>query len=239
MEVKKSQKADLEGTKSTGLLIGYIVALAAMFATFEYTTREYEETDVVYSTSSFVSEEEVIPITQPIFTAAPPPPADAPQVAEILDIVDNNEEIVEEKIETSESTTEAISGPVSHVSGPVMAGPPAPVQEESDEGEIFEVVEQNPMFPGGEAALLKYLQKNLKYPAQAQDNGIQGRVMVQFVVNKDGSVVEPKIIRSVDPSLDKEAMRVVSAMPKWTPGKQRGKTVRVRYTLPVTFRLGV
>ncbi|MDE5999308.1 MAG: energy transducer TonB, partial [Bacteroidaceae bacterium] len=112
-------------------------------------------------------------------------------------------------------------------------------QEESDEGEIFEVVEQNPMFPGGEAALLKYLQKNLKYPAQAQDNGIQGRVMVQFVVNKDGSVVEPKIIRSVDPSLDKEAMRVVSAMPKWTPGKQRGKTVRVRYTLPVTFRLGV
>ncbi|MDE5740739.1 MAG: energy transducer TonB [Bacteroidaceae bacterium] len=239
MEVKKSKKADLEGTKSTGLLIGYIVALAAMFATFEYTTREYEETDVVYATTSFVSEEEVIPITQPIFTAAPPPPADAPQVAEILDIVDNNEEIVEEKIETSESTTEAISGPVSHVSGPVMAGPPAPVQEESDEGEIFEVVEQNPMFPGGEAALLKYLQKNLKYPAQAQDNGIQGRVMVQFVVNKDGSVVEPKIIRSVDPSLDKEAMRVVSAMPKWTPGKQRGKTVRVRYTLPVTFRLGV
>lgn len=238
MEVKKSKKADLEGTKSTGLLIGYIVALAAMFATFEYTTREYEETDVVYSTASFVSEEEVIPITQPIFTAAPPPPADAPQVAEILDIVDNNEEIVEEKIETSESTTEAISGPVSHVSGPVMAGPPAPVQEESDEGEIFEVVEQNPMFPGGEAALLKYLQKNLKYPAQAQDNGIQGRVMVQFVVNKDGSVVEPKIIRAVDPSLDKEAMRVVSAMPKWTPGKQRGKTVRVRYTLPVTFRLG-
>ncbi len=237
MEVKKSKKADLEGTKSTGLLIGYIVALAAMFATFEYTTREYEETDVVYSTSSFVSEEEVIPITQPIFTAAPPPPADAPQVAEILDIVDNNEEIVEEKIETSESTTEAISGPVSHVSGPVMAGPPAPVQEEGDEGEIFEVVEQNPMFPGGDAALMKYLQKNLKYPAQAQDNGIQGRVMVQFVVNKDGSIVEPKIIRPVDPSLDKEAIRVVSSMPKWTPGKQRGKNVRVRFTLPVTFRL--
>ena len=99
MEVKKSKKADLEGTKSTGLLIGYIVALAAMFASFEYTTREYEETDVVYATTSFVSEEEVIPITQPIFTAAPPPPADAPQVAEILDIVDNNTEIEEEKIE--------------------------------------------------------------------------------------------------------------------------------------------
>ena len=237
MEVKKSKKADLEGTKGTGLLIGYIVALAAMFASFEYTTREYEETDVVYATTSFVSEEEVIPITQPIFTAAPPPPADAPQVAEILDIVDNNTEIEDENIESTEDTHEAISGPVSHVSGPVMAGPPAPVQEESDEGEIFEVVEQNPMFPGGDKALMQYLQKNLKYPAQAQENGIQGRVMVQFVVNKDGSIVEPKIIRPVDPSLDKEAIRVVSSMPKWTPGKQRGKNVRVRFTLPVTFRL--
>ena len=237
MEVKKSKKADLEGSKSTGLLIGYIVALATMFACFEYTTREYEETDVVYATTSFVSEEEVVPITQPIFTAAPPPPADAPQVAEILDIVDNNTDIVEEKIETSESTTEAISGPVSHVSGPVMTGPPAPVQEESDEGEIFEVVEQNPSFPGGDKALMAWLQNHLKYPASAQENNIQGRVLVQFVVNKDGSIVEPKIIRPVDAALDKEAMRVVSAMPKWTPGKQRGKNVRVRFTLPVTFRL--
>ena len=237
MEVKKSKKADLEGEKGTGLLIGYIIALSAMFACFEFTTREYVETDVVYATTSFVSEEEVIPITQPIFTAAPPPPADAPQVAEILDIVDNNTDIQEEKIETSESTTEAISGPVAHVSGPVMAGPPAPVQEESDEGEIFEVVEQNPAFPGGDKALMQYLTKNLKYPASAQENGIQGRVLVQFVVNKDGSIVDPKVLRSVDPALDKEAMRVVSAMPKWQPGKQRGKTVRVKFTLPVTFRL--
>ena len=237
MEVKKSKKADLEGQKGTGLLIGYIVALATMFACFEYTSREYAETDVVYATTSFVSEEEVIPITQPIFTAAPPPPADAPQVAEILDIVDDNTEIQEETIETSESTDQAITGPTAPVSGPVMAGPPAPVQEESDEGEIFEVVEQNPQFPGGDQALMAWLTKNLKYPSVAQENGIQGRVMVSFVVNKDGSIVDPKIIRSVDPSLDKEAIRVVSAMPKWTPGRQRGKTVRVKYSLPVTFRL--
>lgn len=237
MEVKKSKKADLEGQKGTSLLIGYIVALAAMFACFEYTTRTYEETDVVYATTSFVSEEEVIPITQPIFTAAPPPPAETPAVAEILDIVDNNTEIEEETIESTEDTNEATSGPSAPVSGPVMAGPPAPVQEESDEGEIFEVVEQNPMFPGGDKALMAWLTKNLKYPASAQENGIQGRVMVQFVVNKDGSIVDPKVLRGADPALDKEAMRVVSAMPKWTPGKQRGKTVRVRYTLPVTFRL--
>lgn len=237
MEVKKSKKADLEGEKGTGLLIGYIIALSAMFACFEWTTREYKETDVVFATSSFVTEEEIVPITQPIFTAAPPPPADAPQVAEILDIVDDNTEIEEEKIETSESTTEAISGPVSHVSGPVMAGPPAATMEEGDEGEIFEVVESNPSFPGGDEALMKWLSKNLKYPSSAQDAGIQGRVVVQFVVNKDGSIVEPKVVRSVEPALDKEAIRVVSAMPKWTPGKQRGKTVRVRYTLPVMFRL--
>jgi protein TonB len=237
MEVKKSKRADLEGQKSTGLLIGYIVTLATIFAAFEYTTRDYVETDVVYATSSFVSEEEVVPPTQPIFTAAPPPPADAPQVAEILDIVDNETEIVEEEIETSESSTEAISGPVSHVSGPVMAGPPVATQEEGDEGEVFEIVEQNPSFPGGTEALMKWLSKNLKYPASAQENSIQGRVLVQFVVNKDGSIVEPKVLRSVDPALDKEALRVVSAMPKWQPGKQRGKTVRVRFTLPVTFRL--
>lgn len=238
MEVKKSKKADLEGTKSTGLLIGYIVALAAMFACFEYTTREYEETDVVYATTSFVSEEEVIPITQPIFTAAPPPPAETPAVAEILDIVDNNTDIEEEKIETSEDTHEAQSGPsVQHTAGPVMAAP-GPVQEESDENEIFEVVEQNPSFPGGDKELMKWLQKNLKYPAAAQENNIQGRVIVSFVVNKDGSIVDPKIVKTAnDQSLDKEAMRVVSAMPKWIPGKQRGKNVRVKYSLPVTFRL--
>ena len=236
MEVKKSKKADLEGTKSTGLLIGYIVALAAMFACFEYTTRTYAETDVVYSTVAYVSEEEVVPITQPIFTAAPPPPAETPAVAEILDIVDNNTDIEEEKIETSEDTHEAQSGPSVQAAGPPMAAP-GPAVEEGDENDIFEVVEQNPSFPGGEAELMKWLHKNLKYPPVAQENGIQGKVYIQFVVNKDGSIVDPKIIRSADASLDKEAMRVVQAMPKWTPGRQRGKAVRVRFTLPVTFRL--
>jgi protein TonB len=109
--------------------------------------------------------------------------------------------------------------------------------EEGDEGEVFQVVEQMPEFPGGMDALMAYLSKNIKYPSIAQENNIQGRVIVEFVVNKDGSIVEPKVMRSVDQSLDKEAMRVISAMPKWNPGKQRGKPVRVRYTVPVLFRL--
>ena len=236
MEIKKSKKADLEKTRGTSMLIGYIVALAVMFAAFEWTTRDYVETEPVVYAAYAQMEEEIVPITQPIFTAAPPPPADAPQVAEILDIVENDEEIVEEKIETSESTTEAISGPVAQVSGPVATGPVV-VEEASDEGEIFQVVEQMPEFTGGMQALMAYLSKNIKYPSVAQDNGIQGRVLVSFVVNKDGSIVDPEVIKSVDAALDKEAMRVIKAMPKWNPGKQRGKPVRVKYTVPVLFRL--
>ena len=92
-----------------------------------------------------------------------------------------------------------------------------------------------PEFPGGMAECLKFLAKNIKYPTIAQENGVQGRVIVQFVVNQDGSIVDPVVVRSVDPYLDKEALRVIQMMPKWKPGKQRGKAVRVKYTVPVTL----
>ena len=112
------------------------------------------------------------------------------------------------------------------------------VEEEPEEQTIFEVVEQMPEFPnGGMAGLMQFLSKNIKYPTIAQENGTQGRVTVQFVVNKDGSIVDAKVIRGVDPYLDKEALRVIGTMPKWKPGMQRGKPVRVKYTVPVMFRL--
>ena len=111
-------------------------------------------------------------------------------------------------------------------------------EEEPEEQTIFEVVEQMPEFPnGGMAGLMQYLSKNIKYPTIAQENGTQGRVTVQFVVNRDGSIVDAKVLRGVDPYLDKEAIRVISSMPKWKPGMQRGKAVRVKYTVPVMFRL--
>ncbi len=110
-------------------------------------------------------------------------------------------------------------------------------EEEKLKNEVYEIVEEMPQFPGGMEALMKWFEKNLKYPTSARENGIQGRVYVQFIVDKDGSIVEPEVHRSVDPELDKEALRLVSTMPKWQPGKQRGKTVRVRYTCPITFRL--
>jgi protein TonB len=236
MEIKKAKKADLEGQKSTSLLIGYIITLATIFVAFEWTTREYKETEPVIYAASVPYEEEIIPITQPIFqTAAPPPPVEVPQVAEIIDIVENDEEIEEEEIQSTEDTQEAITGPT----GPVVSGPVGPVMaaEEGDEGEVFQVVEQMPEFPGGMDKLMEYLSKNIKYPSIAQENNIQGRVIVEFVVNKDGSIVEPKVMRSVDTSLDNEAMRVIKSMPKWNPGKQRGKAVRVKFTVPVLFRL--
>ena len=106
-----------------------------------------------------------------------------------------------------------------------------------DTEEIFQVVEEQPEFPGGMGELMKFLQVNIRYPKEAQAKGIQGRVIVQFVVNSDGSICEEKLIKSVDPQLDAEAIRVIRSMPKWKPGMQKGKPVRVRFTLPVTFRL--
>lgn len=116
-----------------------------------------------------------------------------------------------------------------------IAEPEPPKHEE--ENKVFDIVEQQPLFPGGPAALMKYLSENTKYPVVAQENGVQGRVTVQFVVEKDGSISDVHVLRGVDPSLDKEAVRVVKSMPRWTPGKQNGITVRVNYRVPVLFRL--
>jgi len=114
---------------------------------------------------------------------------------------------------------------------------PEPPKQQVEENKVFDVVEQMPSFPGGMGALMSWLGQNIKYPVIAAENGVQGRVIVQFVVEKDGSITDVKVAKSVDPSLDKEAARVVSAMPKWTPGKQNGSAVRVKYTVPVTFKL--
>ena len=235
MEVKKSKKADLEGQKSTSMLIGYIFALGAIFAAFEWTTREYKETEPVVFAAYAPMEEEVPPVTQPIFQAAPPPPQEVPQVPEILDIVDDNEEIEEEEVQSTEDTNEATTGPSAPTAG-ITTGP-AVIGEETDEEEIFQVVEEMPEFPGGMEKLLEYLSRNIKYPTIAQEQGIQGKSIIEFVVNKDGSIVDPKVVRSLHPKCDEEAMRVIKAMPKWKPGKQRGKPVRVKYTVPVQFKL--
>lgn len=228
MEVKKSPKADLENKRSTWLLVGYVIVLAFMFIAFEWTKRDVK-IDTSQAVADLVFEEEIeIPITEQPEQATPPPPPEAPAIVESLTIVDDDMEVESTEIASSEETGKAVE--IAYV-------PPTVEEEEVVEQEIFEVVEQMPEFPGGQAALMQYLSKNIKYPTIAQENGTQGRVTVQFVVNADGSIVDAKVIRGVDPYLDKEALRVINSMPKWKPGMQRGKAVRVKYTVPVMFRL--
>ena len=228
MEIKKTPKADLENKKSTWLLVGYVIVLAFMFIAFEWTKRDIK-IDTSQAITDLVFEEEIIPITEQPEQAAPPPPPAAPPIAETLTIVEDDADVEETTIATSEETNQAVE---------IKYVPVAVEEEEPEEQTIFEVVEQMPEFPnGGMAGLMQYLSKNIKYPTIAQENGTQGRVTVQFVVNRDGSIVDAKVLRGVDPYLDKEAIRVISSMQKWKPGMQRGKAVRVKYTVPVMFRL--
>ena len=227
MEVKKSPKADLEGKKSTSLLIGYVLALAVMFIAFEWSERDKKVTTDT-GIAELLFEEEIIPITEQEQKQAPPPPPEAPKAEEIIQIVENDAEVEESTIQASDETDKAVE---------VKYVPVEVEEEEVEEQQIFQVVEEMPEFPGGMAECMKFLSKNIKYPPISQENGIQGRVIVQFVVNQDGSIVDPVVVRGVDSHLDKEALRVIQMMPKWKPGKQRGKAVRVKYTVPVMFRL--
>ena len=138
----------------------------------------------------------------------------------------------ENKAGVKDRTVEAVRSEIA-----VAAPPPSPAPKPEVATKVFDVVEEMPSFPGGQGALMQYLASNIKYPVVAQENGVQGRVIVSFVVERDGSISDVKVARSVDPSLDREAQRVVKSMPRWSPGKQNGSTVRVKYTVPVVFRL--
>lgn len=228
MEIKKTPKADLENKKSTWLLVGYVIVLSFMFIAFEWTKRDIK-IDTSQAVADVVFEEEIIPITEQPKEVTPPPPVAPPSVAETLTIVEDDADVDEVDIASTEELGQQVE---------IKYVPVEVEEEEPEEQTIFEVVEEMPEFPnGGQAGLMQYLAKNIKYPTIAQENGTQGRVVCQFVVNKDGSIVDVKVLRSVDPYLDKEAVRVISTMPKWKPGKQRGKPVRVKYTVPVMFRL--
>lgn len=227
MEIKKSEKADLERGKGTSILIGFVMALAVMFVTLEWTEREVEDNSDLYMARETTITEEMVPITLPEKKTVPPPPA-AVAKADIIKIVEDDADIEEDIMVSTEDQVEWVDlDEVDYIE----------VEPEPEEEEIFMVVEDAPEFPGGINALLEYLKKNIKYPAICRDNNIQGRVIVSFVVNKDGKIVDPEVVKGVNPSLDKEALRVISTMPNWKPGYQRGKPVRVKYSVPVNFRL--
>lgn len=227
METKKIPKANLENKRPTWLLVGYVTVLAFMFVAFEWTRDVRVDTSGRITENVFEQDMEIPLTRQPEVT--PPPPPQVTPINDVLTIIDDDDTAEETNFASSEETGEDVV--IKHI--------PVTVDEEVVvEDDIFVIVEENPQFPdGGTAGLLQYLGKNIKYPTIPQENGTQGRVTVQFVVNKDGSIVDVKVIRGVDPYLDKEAVRVISTMPKWIPGKQRGVPVRCKFTVPVTFKL--
>ena len=226
MEVKKSPKADLEGKKTIFLEIGFVIALGILLSAFNWKTNTKVEEGFVITQEEQV-EEEIIPITQQMMKPPPPPPP-APKLTDLIDIVEDDTNIDEElEIQDADDDSENQEVPDVTDFGDYEG-------EDTGEAQIFQVVEDMPAFPGN---VTKWISKNVKYPVLAMENGIQGKVFVQFVIEKDGSITDVKVSRGVDASLDKEAVRVVKAMPKWKPGKQRGKPVRVSYTLPIFFQL--
>ena len=216
MEPKKNPKISLEKKKGLFFQIGLIITLLVIFGAFEW--KSYDK--VAYNLGQLSLddlEEEIIPITQQEVKPPPPPPPPP----EVIEIVEDDVEIEDEiEIEDTESDEDV----------------EIEIEEEDDE-EFFMVVENMPEFPGGDLGLMKYIQKNVKYPAIAKEYNITGKVYVSFIVDKKGSVTNVKIVRGVDKNLDAEAMRVVKSLPKYKPGKQRGKSVRVMFTIPINFTL--
>ena len=228
MEIKKSDKANLENKKLLFTELGLIVSLAITFGAFEYTSKE-TKVSTLEDTAEVVLEEEIIPITQ----ETPPPPPAAPKIPILSDQID----IVDDEIELDDDMFMNLEDDAS-LGVEIMDY--VEVEEEVVEEEAipFQLVEEKPSFQGGDAnQFSKWVKQRLVYPEIAKENGVQGRVTLQFTVEKDGSVTKVKVLRGVDPSLDKEAVRVVSQSPKWKPGKQRDRAVPVTYTFPVIFQL--
>ena len=228
MELKKSEKADLESRKGIFFQIGLIFAMAVILVAFEW--KSYDALDIsTFGDQRAINEvEELATITQQN-TPPPPPPPPAPSM--VLNIVENTAEIDDDisiDAEADENTQ------VEEYRAPVMK---QVEEEEVEEQQIFMVVENAPAFPGGDAARMKFLQDNIKYPQMARESGIQGTVYVTFVVERNGNVTDVKILRGIGGGCDEEAVRVVQNMPKWAPGKQRGKPVRVQFNMPIKFTL--
>ena len=229
MEIKKSEKASLENKRFLFTEVGFVVALLIVLGAFEYTSKE-KKTAVLEADETIVEVEDMVPITQ----ETPPPPEAAPKIpilSDNIDIVDDDIEVDDSMFQNLEDSDDLAVEIMDYV---------GEVEEETVEEEAipFQLVEEKPSFQGGDAnQFSKWVNSKLVYPEIAKENGVQGRVTLQFTVNADGTVSNVKVLRGVDPALDKEAVRVVSMSPKWKPGKQRDRAVKVTYTFPVIFQL--
>ena len=230
LEVKKSAKANLEQNKFMWLLMGCVIVFSVTFAVIEWTTFEKQEKKEKKAQQQAldIPIDILVPFTVPEKKVVPPPP-EAKKIVDIIEIVEDEAEVEESELVSIEEMGEVVE---------ITDNANIVVEEVVEEEQVFQVVEQQPEFPGGMKALMKYLQDNINYPRISRDNNSQGKAFIRFVVNSDGSIQGVEVLKSSgDIYLDKEAMRVVENMPKWAPGKQAGKPVRVFFTLPVTFRL--
>ena len=230
MDVKKSPKASLENKRFLFTEIGFVIALLAVLFAFDYSSKEKKVATLETETAA-VEVEDMIPITQ----ETPPPPEAAPKIpilSDQIDVVDDNIKIDDNMFQNLEDDANSGVEIMDYIES-------APEEETIEEEAIpFQLVEEKPSFNGGDAnEFSKWVNSRLVYPEIAKENGVQGRVTLQFTVNADGSVSNVKVLRGVDSSLDKEAVRVVSSSPKWKPGKQRDRAVKVTYTFPVIFQL--
>lgn len=228
MEIKKTPKADLENRRTLYTEIGLVVALLVVWGAFSYSTKEKAVASLGEDTQ-VVEVEDMVPITQ----ETPPPPPEAPKIPVLSDQID----IVEDDIKVDDNFMSLEDD--ANLGVEIMDYVEEVKEEVVEEEAIpFQLVEEKPSFNGGDAnEFSKWVNSKLQYPEIAKENGVQGRVTLQFTVNPDGSVSNVKVLRGVDSSLDKEAVRVVSMSPKWKPGKQRDRAVKVTYTFPVIFQL--
>lgn len=228
MEIKKTPKADLENRRTLYTEIGLVVALLVVWGAFSYSTKEKAVASLGEDTQ-VVEVEDMVPITQ----ETPPPPPEAPKIPVLSDQID----IVEDDIKVEDNFMSLEDD--ANLGVDIMDYVEEVKEEVVEEEAIpFQLVEEKPSFNGGDAnEFSKWVNSKLQYPEIAKENGVQGRVTLQFTVNPDGSVSNVKVLRGVDSSLDKEAVRVVSMSPKWKPGKQRDRAVKVTYTFPVIFQL--
>lgn len=228
MEIKKTPKADLENRRTLYTEIGLVVALLVVWGAFSYSTKEKAVASLGEDTQ-VVEVEDMVPITQ----ETPPPPPEAPKIPVLSDLIDIVEDDI--KVEDNFMSLEDDANLGVEIMDYVEEVKEEVVEEEAIP---FQLVEEKPSFNGGDAnEFSKWVNSKLQYPEIAKENGVQGRVTLQFTVNPDGSVSNVKVLRGVDSSLDKEAVRVVSMSPKWKPGKQRDRAVKVTYTFPVIFQL--
>ena len=230
MEIKKSEKASLENKKLLFTEIGLILALLIVWGAFSYSSKE-KKVAVFEEINEAVDVEEMVPITQ----ENTPPPPETPEVQALSDQID----IVDDEIVVDDNLFLNLEDDAS-IDIAIRDYVEAVVEEEEVEEEAnpFQLVEEKPKFQGGDANdFTRWVNSRIVYPEIAKENGVQGRVTLQFTVNADGSVSNVKVLRGIDSSLDKEAVRVVSSSPNWTPGRQRDRAVKVTYTFPVVFQL--